>query len=126
MKPTPTERLALAAARAVKPLPLEEFHRLANHPALDTFGWRHIRHKLALTRLAWAAEEWNRREIRNHLYRDALAKRYKPGLIGSAARSEISYLRVTQLETSTKRIREKLVYAFKRAQEAQAAAWSLL
>ena len=125
MKSTPTEAAALAAARSAKPLPVEEFNRLATHPALESFDWRHIRHKLALSRLAWAAEKWEERERRNHLYRAALARRYKPGLIGDAARWDITHYRVTALDTPTRRIRENLVYAYHRAQEAEAAAWRL-
>lgn len=125
MKPTPTERAALALARTVKPLPVDEFNRLATHPALDTFGWRHIRHKLALSRLAWAAEKWEERDRRNYLYRAALARRYKPGLIGDAARWDITHYRVTALDTPTRRLRDNLVYAYRRALAAEDAAWRL-
>ena len=56
MKPTPTEA-PLALARSGKPLPVEEFNRLATHSRALSFEWRHIRHKLAVSRLAWAAEK---------------------------------------------------------------------
>jgi hypothetical protein len=125
MKPTPTEAAALAAARQIKPLPVEEFNRLAAHPAVDSFAWRHIRHKLALSRLAWAAEKWEERERRNYLYRAALARRYKSGLIGDAARWDITHYRVTALDEPTRRIRDGLVYAYRRALETEAEAWRL-
>ena len=65
------------------------------------------------------------RERRNYLYHAALAKRYKPGLIGDTARTDISYYRVTALDEPTRRIRENLVYAYRRTQETEAAAWRL-
>ena len=125
MKPTPTERAALALARTIAPLPVEEFNRLATHPDLLTFAFRHDRARLAATRLAWAAEKWEDRNRRNHLYRRALDNRYKPGLIGDGAHWALTHYRVTALDTPTKRIRASLVYAYHRALDADAAAWQL-
>ena len=117
MKPTPTERQALARARTVTQLAQEDAAAIAATPDLLTFPRRHDRVSLAATRLAWAAEEWDRRELRLALYHHALR---------DADRTEISRLRVTALDTPTKRIRDNLTYRYRALQEAEAAAFRLL
>ena len=66
--------------------------------------------RLAQTRLAWAAEEWDRRELRLSLYRYAVREN---------DRAEIRHQRVTALDTPTKRIRDSLCYRFKELQNAE-------
>ena len=124
MKPTPTEAAALAAARPLREIPAEEFHRLATHPALASFEWRHIRARLAADRLKVAAQEWEDRERQNSRYQDALRRR---GTRRERAddRWTISHDRVTALDRPTQRIRDELVYRFRQWQEADAAAWRL-
>ena len=116
MKPTPTERLALDKARTLTPLSIEDASALAALPDLQHFARRHDRLRLAETRLVWAAEEWDRRELRLSLYRYA---------VRDGDRTEIHHQRVTALDTPTKRIRERLVYHFRLLQEAETAAFRL-
>jgi len=110
MKPTPTERQALDKARTITPLTMEEAAAIAALPDLQTFARRHDRLRLAETRLVWAAEEWQRRELRLSLYRYALRE---------GNRTEITHQRVTTLDTPTKRIRNALTYAFANLQKAE-------
>ena len=117
MKPTPTERLALAKARTLTALPLEDAATLSALPGLLDFAHRHDRVRLAQTRLVWAAEEWDRRELRLSLYRYA---------VRDSNRTEIRHRRVTALDTPTERIRQNLIRHFRGLQEAEAAAFRLL
>ena len=116
MKPTPTERRALDRARTLTALPLEEMKPLCDAPDLQDFARRHDRVRLAETRLVWAAEEWNRRELRLALCQHALRKH---------DRTEISFYRVTQLDTPTRRIREDLRDCFRALEKAERAAYLL-
>ncbi len=68
MKPTPTERAALDHARTLTPLTLEDAAAIARDPDLQTFARRHDRVRLAQTRLVWAADAWQQRELRLSLY----------------------------------------------------------
>lgn len=116
MKPTPTERLALNAARTLTPMTMEEAAAIAALPDLQNFARRHDRLRLAETRLVWAAEEWQRRQLRLALYRYAVRE---------GNRTEITHQRVTTLDTPTKRIRSNLTYAFQNLQKAEAATFRL-
>ena len=117
MKATPTERAALDRAHALKPMELEEASALSHAPDLQTFARRHDRVRLAQTRLVWAAENWNRRELRLSMYRYA---------VRDGDRTEIHYHRVTSLDTSTDRIRRELIDAHRALLAAEAAADRLL
>ena len=117
MKPTPAERAALDHARTLVPLTLEEAAALARAPDLQTFARRHDRVRLAQTRLVWAAETWQQRELRLSLYRYA---------VRDADRSEIHRQRVTALDTSTAHIRRALVTAHRNLLDAEDAAFRLL
>ena len=117
MKPTPTERLAIAKARTLDALPLETAAALAALPDLLDFAHRLDRLRLAQTRLVWAAEEWDRRERRLALYRLAVRE---------GDRTEITHQRVTALDTPTKRIRDNLLRHHRALADAEAAAWRLL
>ena len=117
MKPTPAERVALAHARTLKPMELEETSALSKAPDLFTFARRHDRVRLAQTRLVWAAEVWNRRELRLSLYAYA---------IRDNDRTEIHYHRVTALDTSTARIRRALVDAYRALAIAEKASFRLV
>ena len=110
MKPTPTERLAIAKARTLDALPLEEAAALAALPDLLTFPHRHDRLRLAQSRLVWAAEEWDRRELRLSLYRYA---------VRDGHRTEIHHQRVTALDTPTQRIRDNLLRHYRALTEAE-------
>jgi len=116
MKPTPTERAALDKARGLRPLELEEASALSRAPDLQTFARRHDRVRLAQTRLVWAAENWNRRELRLSMYRYA---------VRDNDRTEIHYQRVTALDTSTARIRRELLDAHRALLAAEDAAFRL-
>jgi hypothetical protein len=116
MKPTPVERLALDKARTLTPLSQEEAAAIANAPDLLDFARRHDRVRLAQIRLVWATEDWERRELRISLYRCA---------VRDGDRTEITHQRVTAFDTPTQRIRDNLVYRFRRLQEAEAAAYRL-
>ena len=113
MKPTPTERLALRKARTLTPLTLEEATALCALPDLLEFARRLDRLRLAQTRLVWAAEEWDRRELRLALYAAAVRE---------GNRTEITHQRVTALDTPTKRIRQNLLRHFRGLQDAEHAA----
>ena len=117
MKPTPTERAALDKAHGLRPLVLEEASALSRAPDLHTFARRHDRVRLAQTRLVWAAENWNRRELRLSMYRYA---------VRDGDRTEIHYHRVTALDTSTDRIRRELLNAYRALTAAEDAAFRLL
>ena len=117
MKATPTERAALDKARGLRPLELEEASALSRAPDLQTFARRHDRVRLAQTRLVWAAENWNRRELRLSLYRYA---------VRDNDRTEIHYHRVTALDTSTARIRRALVDAYRALAIAEKASFRLV
>jgi len=117
MKPTPTERAALDKAHGLRPMELEEASALSCAPDLQTFARRHDRVRLAQTRLVWAAENWNRRELRLAIYRYA---------VRANDRTEIHYHRVTALDTSTDRIRRALVDAHRALLAAEDAADRLL
>ena len=117
MKPTPAERVALDNARTLKPMELEEASALSKAPDLYTFARRHDRVRLAQTRLVWAAEVWNRRELRLSMYRYA---------VRDNDRTEIHYHRVTALDTSTARIRHALVDAHNALAIAEDAAFRLV
>jgi hypothetical protein len=117
MKTTPTERAALDKAHSLRPLELEEASALSRAPDLQTFARRHDRVRLAQTRLVWAAENWNRRELRLSMYRYA---------VRDNDRTEIHYHRVTALDTSTDRIRRELLDAHRALLAAEAAADHLL
>ena len=112
MKPTPTERKALAKARTLTALSLEDAAALAALPDLLSFPRRLDRLRLAQTRLVWAAEEWDRRELRLSLYRYA---------VRDNDRAEIRHQRVTALDTPTKRIREALCQRFTELHDAEEA-----
>ena len=116
MKPTPTERLALDKARTLTPLTMDEAAANAALPDLQHFARRHDRLRLAQTRLVWAAEEWQRRQLRLDLYRYAVRE---------GDRTEITHQRVTTLDTPTKRIRAALTYAFQNLQKAEEATFRL-
>jgi hypothetical protein len=116
MKPTPTERAALDHARTLTPLTLEHAAALSRAPDLQTFARRHDRVRLAQTRLVWAAEAWQQRELRLSLYRYA---------VRDADRSEIHRQRVTALDTSTAHIRRALVTAHRNLLDAETAAFRL-
>ena len=116
MKPTPTERQALAKARTIQPMELEEAQAVAGLPDLRTFAHRVDRLRLAQTRLAWTAEEWERRQLRLALYQTALRK---------GDRSEIHDRRVTALDTPTKGIRRKLIDDFRALAKAETALFTL-
>ena len=116
MKPTPTERAALDKAHDLRPMELEEASALSRAPDLQTFARRHDRVRLAQTRLVWAAENWNRRELRLSMYRYA---------VRDNDRTEIHYHRVTSLDTSTARIRRELIDAHRALAAAEDAAFRL-
>jgi hypothetical protein len=116
MKPTPTERAALDKAHGLRPMELEDASALSRAPDLQTFTRRHDRVRLAQTRLVWAAENWNRRELRLSMYRYA---------VRDGDRTEIHYQRVTALDTSTARIRRALVDAHRALAAAEDAAFRL-
>lgn len=116
MRPTPTERQALATARALTPLSLEDAHALATLPDLHTFAHRHDRERLAETRLVQAAEDWQRRALRLSLYRRALR---------TGDRTDAAHQRVTALDTPTARIRQSLTDALTDLRDAQDAAFRL-
>ena len=116
MKPTAAERVALDLARTLRALSLEEASALSKTPDLYTFARRHDRVRLAQTRLVWAAEVWNRRELRLSMYRYA---------VRDNDRTEIHYHRVTALDTSTARIRRALVDAHRALATAEDAAFRL-
>ena len=116
MKPTPTERAALDKAHALRPMELEEASALSRAPDLQTFARRHDRVRLAQTRLVWAAENWNRRELRLAMYRYAMR---------DGDRTEIHYHRVTSLDTPTSRIRRELLDAHRALLAAEEAAFRL-
>ena len=116
MKPTPTERLALDKARTLTPMTMDVAAAVAALPDLQHFARRHDRLRLAETRLVWAAEEWQRRELRLALYRYALR---------DGNRTEITHQRVTTLDIPTKRIRTNLTYAFQNLQNAESATFRL-
>ena len=113
MRPTPTERLAMDTAATLTPLTLEDAAAIAALPDLLAFARRHDRLRLAQTRLVWAAEEWDRRELRLSLYRYA---------VRDGDRAETRHQRVTAMDTPTKRIRENLVYRLRALLEAEEAA----
>ena len=117
MKPTPAERVALDHARTLKPMELEEASALSKTPDLLTFARRHDRVRLAQTRLVWAAETWNQRELRLSLYRYA---------VRDGDRCEIHRQRVTALDTPTARIRRALVEAHRALAIAEDAALRLV
>ena len=102
MKPTPTERQALATARTLTPLSLEDAHALATLPDLHTFAHRHDRQRLAETRLVQAADAWHHRQLRLALYRRALRDNDR-----TAAAQD----RVTAHDTPTARLRQSLTAA---------------
>jgi hypothetical protein len=114
MKPTPTERAALAAARALTPMPPEDAAALATAPDLRYFARRHDRVRLAQTRLAEAAAAWRRRELRLSLYRQALRR---------GDRTDAFRERVTAIDTPTARIRTALVTAHRALVDADRAAF---
>ena len=116
MKPTPTERLALATARTFTALPLEDAAALASLPDLLTFAHRLDRLRLAETRLVTAAEEYDRRALRLSLYRRALRE---------GDRTAATLDRVTALDRPTKRIRQSLIAAIRALHAAQDAAYRL-
>jgi hypothetical protein len=116
MKPTPTERLALAAARTLTALSLDDAAALAALPDLHTFAHRHDRHRLAETRLVQAADDWHHRQLRLSLYRRALR---------DGDRTETFRQRVTALDRPTKRIRQTLTDAHAGLKQAQDAAFRL-
>jgi len=117
MKPTPAERVALDHARTLTPMELEEASTLSKAPDLFTFARRHDRVRLAQTRLVWAAEVWNRRELQLSLYAHALREQ---------DRTSAAYYRVTALVRSTARIRHALVDADRALAAAEDAAFSLV
>jgi hypothetical protein len=117
MKPTPTERVALDHARKLTPLNLEDAADIARAPDLQTFARRHDRVRLAQTRLVWAADAWQQRELRLSLYHYA---------VRDGDRTEIHRQRVTALDTSTDRIRRTLIAAHRNLLDAEAAAFPLL
>ena len=117
MKPKPTERAALDLARRLTALDLETASALSKAPDLYTFARRHDRVRLAQTRLVWAAETWNRRELRLSLYRYA---------VRDGDRCEIHRQRVTALDTPTARIRRALVDAHRALAIAEDAACHLV
>ncbi len=116
MKATPTERAALAAARALKPLTAEDAAALASAPDILTFARRHDRVRLAESRLAEAADAWRRRDLRLSLYAQALRR---------GDRTDAFRERVTALDTPTTRIRANLVAAHRALLDAEAAAYRL-
>ena len=117
MKSTPAERVALDHARTLTPMELEEASALSKAPDLYTFARRHDRVRLAQTRLVWAAENWNRRELRLSMCHYA---------VRDGDRTEIHYHRVTALDTSTARIRHALVDAHRALAIAEDAAFRLV
>ena len=117
MKPTPAERVALDHARTLAPLDLEAASALSRAPDLFTFARRHDRVRLAQTRLVWAAEVWNRRELQLSLYQHGLR---------TGDQSATAYYRVTALDRSTARIRHALVDANRALAIAEDAAFSLV
>ena len=117
MKPTPAERVALDYARTLTPMELEQASVLSHAPDLYTFARRHDRVRLAQTRLVWAAEVWNRRELRLSMYRYA---------VRDQDRTEIHYHRVTALDTSTAHIRHALIDAHRALAIAEDAAFRLV
>jgi len=117
MKATPTERAALDKAHGLRPMELEDASALSRAPDLQTFARRHDRVRLAQTRLVWAAENWNRRELRLSMYRYA---------VRDQDRTEIHYHRVTALDTSTVHIRHALVDAHRALAIAEDAAFRLV
>jgi hypothetical protein len=117
MKPTPTERAALAKAKTITPLTLEEASALRALPDLLTFARRHDRVRLAATLLVAAADDWRHRELRLALYRRALR---------AGDRADAFHLRVTALDAPTARLRADLLRHYLALVDAEAAAWSLL
>ena len=117
MKATPAEHRALDHARTLTPLDLENAAAISRAPDLNAFARRHDRVRLAQTRLVWAAESWNQRELRLSLCRYA---------VRDGDRTEIQYRRVTALDTPTARIRRALVDAHRALSEAEDAADRLL
>ena len=116
MKPTPTERAALDRARTLAPLELAEASALSRAPDLNTFARRHDRVRLAQTRLVWAAEVWNRRELQLSLYAHAIREQ---------DRTSAAYYRVTALDRSTAHLRHALVDAHRALAIAEDAAFRL-
>lgn len=116
MKPTPTERLAIAAARQLTALSLDDAAALAALPDLHTFAHRHDRQRLAETRLVQAADDWTHRQLRLSLYRHALR---------DGDRTETARQRVTALDRPTKRIRQNLTDAHATLKHVQDAAFRL-
>jgi hypothetical protein len=117
MKPTTAERAALDQARTLTPLTLEDAAAIARAPDLQSFPRRHDRVRLAQTRLVWAADAWQQRELRLSLYQYA---------VRDGDRTEIHRQRVTALDTSTDRIRRTLVTAHRNLLDASTAADRLL
>ncbi len=117
MKPTPSERIALAKAKSLSPLTREQAFQIADNPDLSSFDGRHDRRRLAETRLVWAAEDWIRRKSRLDFV--ALCRR-------EGDRNQLNYHRVTALDHPTKRIRHNLTAALESLAEAQAAEFMLL
>ena len=113
MKPTPTERAALARASTLTPLAPERAHALSHAPDISTFARRHDRVRLAQTRLVAAAEEWRNRELRLSLYRYA---------VRDGDRTECHRQRITALDKPTDRIRRALLDADRALTAAEAAA----
>ena len=116
MKPTTTERAALARARTLTPLDLPTAAAIARAADLQTFARRHDRVRLAQTRLVWAAENWHSRELRLSLHRYA---------VRDGDRTEIHRQRITALDTSTARIRRALIDTHRALAEAEDAAFRL-
>ena len=117
MKTTPTERAALDLARTLTALDLETASAISRAPDLSTFARRHDRVRLAQTRLVWAAEAWQQRELRLSLYRYA---------VRDGDRCEIHRQRVTALDKPTARIRRTLIDARRALLDAEDAAARLL
>lgn len=117
MKPTPAERVALDHARTLKPMELEEASALSRASDLFTFARRHDRVRLAQTRLVWAAEVWNRRELQLSLYAHALREQ---------DRTSAAYYRVTSLDRATAHIRHTLIDADRALAKAEESAYLLV
>ena len=117
MKATHAEQRALDHARTLKPLDLETAAAISRAPDMQTFARRYDRVRLAQTRLVWAAEAWNQRELRLSLHAHALREQ---------DRTSIAYYRVTALDTPTARIRRALVDAHRALAETEDAAGRLL
>lgn len=101
MKLTPTETRALERAKGLKPMTDADRAAL---PA-DSVTWTPLqRRRYRETRLCYAAEALDRRELRNSLYRHAISADDPQG--------KRDY-RVTALETSTARLRSELVSAYR-------------